>query len=134
MKEEITKNYHVLSSYDRYLKEVESKALTWGPTHTPDFFKDNIQFFEKNSFEVLTKLKEIITESTDTTSLSIACFDIGEFTRFYPPGSAICKANGIKDVILKLLSHSSVDVAREALTACSKMTINSWTSLEINKV
>jgi len=37
------KNYQIFSSYEKFLKEIETEKLTFGPCHTPKFWKEHIK-------------------------------------------------------------------------------------------
>merc|ERR1711907_376059 len=60
--------------------------------------------------------------------LSIACYDLGEFVRFYPQGKQISKTLGAKEAVMELLVCEGLDgsVKDHALSACSKMLVDSW--------
>lgn len=60
MKENITylvdimeRNYKIFSSYEKYLKEVETAKLSFGPCHTAKFWKEHIKKAENNNFHVI---------------------------------------------------------------------------------
>lgn len=139
---EIMKDYHVISSYDRYEREIYSHKLTWGPTHTPEFWKENIKSIEKNCFELM-KQYILLLHSNDEETVAVACYDLGEFVRFYPSGKSyifiyycyysICKTTGIKTQVMELLSSPNPQIAKQALLSCSKMMINNWEHLESNE-
>lgn len=41
--------------------------------------------FEQNDFQLIKKLREIL-QGNDNKNIAIACYDLGEFCRFYPRG------------------------------------------------
>ncbi len=43
-------NIKILSSFDKYVKEVNSQLLEWSSVHTERFFKENYMKFENNDF------------------------------------------------------------------------------------
>lgn len=67
-----------------------------------------------------------LTGSSDEEVQSIACYDIGEFVRYYPNGRAIAKNLGAKDIVLKLVDHSNEELSRHALTCVSKIMVQNW--------
>lgn len=129
---EIMKDYHVMSSYDRYEREIYSGKLTWGPTHIQDFWKENIRSIEKNCFELLKEYQKLLYQG-DSQTIAVACYDIGELVRYYPEAKSICKSNGIKQKIMDLLESTDRDIAKQALLACSKIMINNWDHLDTLK-
>ena len=50
----LEKNYRILSSYEKYSKEISTDKLNWGPVHSEKFWKENVKKFENNDF-VLVK-------------------------------------------------------------------------------
>lgn len=59
--------------------------LEWSSVHTERFWKENAIKFEQNDFQLIKKLREIL-QGKDEKNISIACYDLGEFCRFYPKG------------------------------------------------
>ncbi len=62
----------------------------------------------------------------DNETVAVACFDLGEFVRFYPNGKSLLRSLGGKDTVMKLVEHSNLDVQREALQCMSKIMVNQW--------
>lgn len=60
-----------------------------------------------------------IPMSEETTA--VACYDLGEFVRFFPAGKQLSNTLGIKYLVMALLQHPSVLVQEKALDACTKM-------------
>lgn len=40
----------ILTSFEKYVKELESDELEWGPIHAEKFWKENYKRFEENDF------------------------------------------------------------------------------------
>ena len=78
-------NYDILTSFDLYVKEIESSILHSGPRHTDDFWKENVRAFEFEDFKYIKMLIELI-DSKDRETVSVACFDLGAFACYYPNG------------------------------------------------
>jgi len=59
---------------------------------------------------------------------AIACFDLGEFARFYPTGKQILEAKNAKSYMAALMrdSSSSAELKKEAITAYQKLLMNAW--------
>jgi len=74
-----------LSNFDRYMNELESGVLTWGFIHSSKFFGENVMKFETGEFKAVKLLAKLLA-SDNTTTLSVACHDIGEFVSLHPSG------------------------------------------------
>lgn len=101
-------NYKQLTSFELYEQEINSGFLKWGPCHTTEFFKDEIRAFEKDNFAIIKKLINIISHVNEYTSsdasnkfneeersryresIAVACYDLGEFSCYYPNGRKYC--------------------------------------------
>jgi V-type H+-transporting ATPase subunit H len=89
-------NYKVFSSIDKFRKEVHKKSLRWGPVHTEKFWQENfIYFHEKENLDLIKVLVELL-EHPDDRVKAIACFDLGEFARFFPYGRQYLDTMNIK--------------------------------------
>jgi V-type H+-transporting ATPase subunit H len=128
----LAKNYRDLSSFDRWASEVTSKNLRWGVVHSEKFWRENARFAEAKDFAVLKALIEILKTSTDATTRSIALYDLGEFTRFYPNGRVIASALGAKEIAMKLATDESTEaeVQMIALQCVSKIMVTNWESMK----
>ncbi len=78
----LERNYRILSSFEKYNKEIAVNTLKWGPCHSENFWKENAKRFEAEDFKLVTKLVELLG-SEDATTRAIACYDLGEFCRFH---------------------------------------------------
>eukprot|EP00586_Coscinodiscus_wailesii_P012502 CAMPEP_0172512202 /NCGR_PEP_ID=MMETSP1066-20121228/242419_1 /TAXON_ID=671091 /ORGANISM="Coscinodiscus wailesii, Strain CCMP2513" /LENGTH=505 /DNA_ID=CAMNT_0013291899 /DNA_START=158 /DNA_END=1672 /DNA_ORIENTATION=+ len=120
-------NYKDLSRWDVYQSEVESGQLSWGVLHTEKFFQENAMKLEGPDADFrIVKILIALVSSEDEEIASIACFDIGEFVRYYPNGRAIAKRLGAKDLVMKLIDHDNKDLQRHALQCVSKIMVNNW--------
>jgi V-type H+-transporting ATPase subunit H len=124
------RNYRELSTFERWTNEVESGALRWGILHTEKFWKENARFMEKNNFEMLKALIELLG-STDPTAVCVALYDLGEWTRYYPNGKVVVSRLGGKDRVMAMLSTSAdnEEVQRHVLGAISKIMVTNWEHL-----
>jgi len=120
-------NYKEMSTWDLYKAEVESGTLSWGILHTEKFFRENARLMEgpDGNFSLL-KLLILHAAGADDDISAIACFDLGEFVRFYPNGRSIARKLGAKDVAMKLIDHENTEVQRHALQCVSKMMVQNW--------
>lgn len=123
----LAENYKEMSRWEVYKNEVESGHLQWGSTHTEAFFKENARMMEgKDSDFKLLKVLIALLSSKDDEIAAIACYDIGEFVRFYPNGRAIAKRLGAKELVMPLIEHENLDLQRQALQCVSKMMVQHW--------
>jgi V-type H+-transporting ATPase subunit H len=123
----LTDNYKEMSRWEVYKNEVENGHLQWGSTHTEAFFKENARMFEgpDGDFRILKVLITLLS-SKDEEVVAVACFDIGEFVRFYPNGRAITKRLGAKELIMPLIESENPELQRHALQAVSKIMVQNW--------
>lgn len=120
-------NYKEMSRWEVYKNEVESGHLQWGSTHTEAFFKENARMMEgKDSDFKLVKVLIALLSSKDDEIAAIACYDIGEFVRFYPNGRSIAKRLGAKELVMPLIEHENAELQRHALQCVSKMMVQNW--------
>ena len=73
------------SSFEKYSREIAAKHLEWSAVHTERFWKENAGKFEANDYLMITKLAELLKDENNLNQ-AIACYDLGEFCRFYPRG------------------------------------------------
>lgn len=123
----LTINYKEMSRWEVYKNEVENGHLQWGSTHTEAFFKENARMFEgpDGDFHILKVLITLLS-SKDEEIVAIACYDIGEFVRFYPNGRAIVKRLGAKELIMPLIESENPELQRHALQSVSKIMVQNW--------
>ena len=59
---------------------------------------------------------------------AVACYDLGEFARFFPMGKAYLEEKNAKVYIAELMSSpdSSAELKKEAITAYQKLLMNAW--------
>ncbi len=80
----------LLSSYEKYRKEVLSGSLDWSPMHTSEaFWKENVDKFEEKDFQTLRVLLKILEGSRDSRTLAVGCHDLGHFITFHGHGRQI---------------------------------------------
>jgi len=48
--EVLEKNLKVLTSFEKYVKEINTGKLDWSPVHSERFWKDYVKKFEDNDF------------------------------------------------------------------------------------
>jgi len=123
----LVENYKEMSRWEVYKNEVEKGHLQWGSTHTEAFFKENAKMFEGTDGDFrLLKVLITLLSSKDEEVVAIACYDIGEFVRFYPNGRSITKRLGAKELVMPLIESDNVDLQRHALQCVSKLMVQNW--------
>jgi hypothetical protein len=120
---------NVLSSHwSVYQMQLESGTMTWDSGyHSESFFQNNYKMFELNDFYALKLLISYVSTEKyleqQEDLVAMACFDIGEFARFYPMGRSIVRRLGATDSIMKLMYHESDVVRHYALRCVSKLLV-----------
>jgi V-type H+-transporting ATPase subunit H len=120
-------NYHEFSSFEKWKKQVQRKQLTWSPVHTEKFWQAAFIFFnEAENLQCIDILIEILGlpensvhyQNTDVMK-AVACYDLGEFARFFPLGRAYLETKGAKERIATIMQsqHSSPELKKEAITS-----------------
>lgn len=128
----LDQNYKVFSSIEKFRKEVGKRSLRWGPVHTEKFWQENfIYFHEKDNLDLIKILVELLEHNDDRTK-SIACFDLGEFARFFPYGRQYLDTMNVKGKIIAMMQvqSSSAELKKEAITCYQKLLMTSWNSNE----
>ena len=113
-------------------------ALKWGPVHTEKFWQENAYLFDvKENLDLIKILAGYVEmgNDIDDKTKAIACFDLGEFARFYKFGRQYLDQLNLKEKIIMLMGQktSSAELKKEAITCYQKLLMNSWNSNEFNK-
>ena len=144
---------HDMTRWDVYMAEVNSGHLQWGMLHTEKFFKENAKSMEGPNADfaivkVRCKTRVFVLEmasdglsqerclfhqrliqlaaSDDEDVASVACYDIGEFARFYPNGRSIAKRLGVRNIVMHLMDSPHEELRRQALLCTSKILVQNW--------
>lgn len=110
------RNYKIFSSYEKFLKELETENLSFGPCHTSKFWKEHIKKTENNNFNVIEKLIKLL-DSQDESTQAVACFDLGEFSRLHPFSKQILENFDGKTKLMKMIEIENPVVKENALVA-----------------
>ena len=125
----LEKNYKIMNSFDKFVKELDSGYLKQGSLHTTAFWEENYKEFETNQFDNIRKLVCIVQSAGDTEDdikmKCIACFDLGEFARLYPGGASILDIFGAKESLLLLIQHKNLELKNRALVCLQKIMMRS---------
>lgn len=118
----------VLSSFEKYVKELTGQLLEWSPVHSEKFWKENVKKMEDQDFLMVRKLVHLLTSDREKNVI-IACYDIGEFCRFHPFGKNVLEKLGGKQIIMDLTKHENTQVKEQALLSLQKIMIHNWQSI-----
>mmetsp|Transcript_11079 Transcript_11079/g.19535 ORF Transcript_11079/g.19535 Transcript_11079/m.19535 type:complete len:451 (-) Transcript_11079:190-1542(-) len=129
MMDTLSRNFKVLTTFERHEQELLTKTLNWSMIHEELFWKENATKFEHNNFKSVQLLIELL-DSSDPQTVAVACSDLGNFVRYFPNGKLIVDKYGGKDKIMSLLGNSNPEIRKHALSACSKIMINNWESFK----
>ncbi|GAA0149096.1 ATP synthase [Lithospermum erythrorhizon] len=111
-----------LSSFDKYKQEVLLGHLDWSPMHKdPLFWRDNINNFEENDFQIVRVLITILETSGDPRTLAVACYDLSQFIQYHSAGRIIATDLKAKDRVMKLLNHENAEVTKNALLCIQRL-------------
>uniref|UniRef100_A0A1J3CY23 V-type proton ATPase subunit H n=1 Tax=Noccaea caerulescens TaxID=107243 RepID=A0A1J3CY23_NOCCA len=118
LKEKIRK----LSSFDKYKQEVLLGHLDWNPMHKEaNFWRENVNSFEENDFQILRVLLTILDTSSDPRSLAVACFDLSQFIQYHAAGRVIVTDLKAKERVMKLMNHENAEVTKNALLCIQRL-------------
>lgn len=88
-------NYHEFSSFEKWKKQVSKNQLTWSPVHTEKFWQaafiyfnesDNLELIKQEINFLKTQQEPGVNSHDLDTRKAVACFDLGEFARYFPSG------------------------------------------------
>ena len=124
----LQKNIKILSTYEKWLHELNRGELVKGVTHTENFWKENAKKLEDNSYDSLKKLV-LLLQSSQSSTVVLALFDLGEFARFHPFGKSIATRIGAKGIAMGLMQSENQEIALAALYCVQKLIIQNWQNL-----
>lgn len=122
LEEALKDNIKQLSSFEKYKQEVLLGHLDWSPVHKDNFFwRENINKFEENDFQILRVLITILDTSNDPRSLAVACFDLSQFIQYHPSGRLVVNSLKAKERVVKLMNHENAEVTKNALLCIQRL-------------
>lgn len=124
----LEKNIKILTSFEKYIKELNSGMLEWGPVHSERFWKDNVKKFEENNFQNVGAIVKLLDGYSEKT-VAIACYDIGEFCRFHPFGKNVLDNFRGKEKIMDLINSDKQEIRENAVLALQKIMLQNWQSV-----
>ncbi|KAH9325742.1 hypothetical protein KI387_005920, partial [Taxus chinensis] len=114
-----------LSSFDKYKQEVLLGNLDWSAVHKDAvFWRENVNKFEDNDFQVLRVLIAILDTSGESRALAVACHDISQFIQYHPVGRSIVLDLKGKEHVMKHMDHESSEVRKNALLCVQKLLLS----------
>ena len=130
-------NYQEFSSFDKWKAQIVRQQLAWSPVHTEKFWQVSfIHFNDPDNLQCIDILINMLgrapgpgeDKQSHDSMKAVACYDLGEFARFFPLGKAYLDEKGAKDEIAALMSSpdSSAELKKEAITAYQKLLMNAW--------
>jgi len=67
--ERLAADIRLLSSFDKYKREVLGGTLDWGPMHTSDqFWRENAEALEEKDFQIMRVLLKLLETSREVSS------------------------------------------------------------------
>ncbi|XP_004242619.2 V-type proton ATPase subunit H [Solanum lycopersicum] len=118
----LKENIKKLSSFDKYKQEVLLGHLDWSPMHKdPIFWRENINNFEENDFQILRVLITILDTSSDARTLAVACYDLSQFIQCHSAGRIIVNDLKAKERVMRLLNHDNAEVTKNALLCIQRL-------------
>ncbi|KAK4535500.1 hypothetical protein CDCA_CDCA05G1525 [Cyanidium caldarium] len=130
LQERLSVQLRTMSTYEVYVEEVMSSALSWTPPHQDVlFWKQHAAQMEANDALVLRRLADIVRKPSDATVLGIALHDLSQFMRAHPRGKVIVERLHIKPRLLELIAHPEADVKKRALHCLQILLTSQWSAL-----
>ena len=116
-----------MTSWDKYKQEVLSSDLEWSPSHASEkFWRENVNKFSEDDYRLVGVLVELLNSKKPLVQ-SVACNDLGEFSRYHPRGKRFIHEKGIHIKIMALLENSGdEEVQHQALLCLQKIMVANW--------
>lgn len=125
VEEALRAGMQVLSSFEKYRKEVASGSLEWGPMHTSElFWRQNLAGFEEKDFAVLRLLLRLIESSREAKTQAVGCHDLGMFVAHHPQGRHIVADLRGKELVMRLMTSGDPEVQKQALLTVQKIMLS----------
>jgi V-type H+-transporting ATPase subunit H len=117
-----------LSSFDMYSRQLQTgDRLTWAPLHDqPQFWAENASRLADANCALLRALLRLLDprSGADSTTMAVACRDIGQFVTYCPHGRGILADLEAKEAVMRLVGHPEREVQHEALVCVQKMLLS----------
>lgn len=98
-------NQQEFSSMEKLKNQVGRRQLRWGPCHTEKFWQENHVFFDNiDNLKIINILaNDCLLDEVENRVKAVACFDLGEFARYFPHGKDILERHNVKSKMTKLM-------------------------------
>lgn len=117
-----------MTTLDVYLAELDSGRLTWdNPLHeSDDFWVSSTPHLLEDHSVGLNKILDLITNSTDPTTLAVASNDLGKIVVVSETAKRLVNKSPAKVRLMELMSHDDKNVKFYALHTVGKMVSAAW--------
>lgn len=85
------------------------------------FWRLNVDKFEDKDFQLLRVLLKLLETSRDMRTLAVAANDVGRFVEFHPHGRYIVSDLRGKEMLMRLMSSTDLEVQKRALLAVQRI-------------
>jgi len=127
LRDELTKGFESLSTYDEYVSELASGHLSWSPVHESEsFWRENATKLNESDHKQLRVLVQLILASQDPTVLAVAAHDLGKYVKYSESGKRLITELGGKAKVMELMGHENPDVRFQALVTVQRLVSNAW--------
>jgi len=127
LKDELTKNFESLTTFDEYTSELSSGHLSWTPVHDSEtFWKENAAKLNERDYEQLKTLVALLKSSSDPLVLAVASHDVGQYIKYYDRGKKPLDDLGGKTRMMELMTHENSDVRYQALITVQRLVSQAW--------
>jgi len=130
--EKLVVSVKIMTSIERYQKELDSGKLGWGPCHSEAFWKRYSTQFDEDNYKNIKRLIKLL-DSPDKETIAVACNDLGEWSRFYPDGKKVIETLKGKPKLMALIADKDPAVSKAAIVAVQKLLIKNWKALDTQK-
>ncbi|GLB35169.1 putative V-ATPase subunit H [Lyophyllum shimeji] len=127
LRDELSANFQLLTTYDKYTSELASGHLSWTPVHESEsFWKENATRLNDNDCEQLKTLLRLLKESNDPQVLAVASHDVGQYVKYCDSGKKLVTNLGGKQRVMELMTHDNPDVRYRALMTVQQLVSQPW--------
>ncbi|KAF8431786.1 armadillo-type protein [Boletus edulis BED1] len=126
VRDELTRDFESLTTYDEYVSELASGHLSWTPVHESDeFWRENASRLNEKDYEQLKILIRLLN-AEDSLVLAVAVHDLGQYVKHYERGKKVITDLGAKPLAMELMTHPNPDVRYHALVSVQRLVSHPW--------
>jgi V-type H+-transporting ATPase subunit H len=102
----VEENYHVFTSIVKLKKEIQRGFFKWSPVHSERFWQENfIMFHEIENLDLIRTMVGMLEQTDlDDISRAVICYDLGEFSKYFPAGKQFLERLKVKEKVYNLMS------------------------------